>query len=124
MGRIRKTSDILKIDGVPLLSPTSYSVSMEDLELNSARTADGILHRDYARKGMRKVSLSYEVLTQQEMEELLPLVQKDSFQLTYQDPQYGVHTITCYCAAQGGQLSNAVLYQGLYHSVTLDCIQL
>ena len=116
-------SEIYSIGGYRLPSPTSASVSVEDLELSAYRDAIGRVHRERARQGVRKVSFSYDILTQEELSELLPHLSATFFRLTYLDPEYGKHTIECYCSQKSGDLYSAILYNGLWRNVQFNCIE-
>ena len=116
-------SEIYKINGKPIFSPTSASVSIEDLETSAERTADGTLHRERARQGVRKISFTYDRLTQEEMQLLIPMLSPVFFELTYLDPEKGTNTITCYCASKSSDLYSAVFYDGYWMSVKFNCIE-
>lgn len=116
-------SEIYKINGKPIFSPTSASVSIEDLETSAERTADGTLHRERARQGVRKISFTYDRLTQEEMQLLIPMLSPVFFELTYLDPENGTNTITCYCASKSSDLYSAVFYDGYWMSVKFNCIE-
>ena len=49
-----KQSEIYAIDSEALYEPSAVSVSMEDLEVSAERDANGYLHRERARQGVRK----------------------------------------------------------------------
>ncbi len=116
-------SNIYKIDGTPMPSPTAASVGIEDLETSAYRDAQGYLHRERAREGVRKVSFSYDALTQDEYSDLIDLLSPVYFDLTYYDPQLGAVTKECYCSKKEGNLYSAVLYNGLYRDVKFNCIE-
>lgn len=116
-------STIFKIDGQAMYSPSSASVSMEDLEVTAERDANGYLHRQRARQGVRKVSFAYDAMTGEEAAELLEMLTPEFFNLTYCDPELGVHTIQCYCAKKDGEPYSAVLYGGLWRNVKFNCIE-
>ena len=116
-------SSIYKINGTPIPSPTEASVSIEDLEVDAYRTADGVLHRERARQGVRKVSFKYDILTQSEYASLLTQLSPLFFELTYLDPQRGASTIECYSSKKEGSLYSALLYNGLYRDITFNCIE-
>ena len=116
-------SEIYKINGKPIFSPTSSSVSIEDLETSAERTADGTLHRERARQGVRKISFTYDRLTQEEMQLLIPMLSPVFFELTYLDPEKGTNTITCYCSSKSSDLYSAVFYGGYWMGVKFNCIE-
>lgn len=104
-------------------SPSSASVSSTDLELDAYRDANGYTHRERARQGVRKVNFSYDVLDQEWMQKLLPLLRSEYFSLTYYDPEYGKHTIQAYCTTKDSELYSAVFYNGLWRNVQFNCIE-
>ncbi|MCI8649597.1 MAG: hypothetical protein HFG20_05715 [Anaerotruncus sp.] len=116
-------SQIYKIDGWEPPAPSSASVSMEDLEADAYRDASGVLHRERARQGLRKVSFGYDALSQQQLSELLSHLSGAFFELTYQDPEFGVHTIECYCSSKSAELYSAFLYDGVWQSIQFNCIE-
>lgn len=118
-----KTSEIYKINSSELPEPSTSSVGMEDLEISAERDANGYLHRERAREGVRKVSFTYEVMTQEELSVVLKMLQPVYFDLTYLDPERGVSTIECYCAKKDGELYSALFYNGLWRNVKFNCIE-
>lgn len=118
-----QTSEIYKINGKAMPSPTAAAVNMEDLEVSAERDANGYLHRERARQGVRKVSFTYNVMTQEELSALLKMLTPVFFDLTYLDPIDGVKTIEAYCAKKDTELISAVLYNGLYRNVKFNCVE-
>lgn len=118
-----KQSEIYAIDGEALYNTSSVSVSMEDLEVSAERDANGYLHRERARQGVRKVSFTYEVMTQEELSETLKKLKPEYFHLTYLDPERGVTTIECYCSKKDSELYSAVYYNGLWRNVKFNCVE-
>ena len=78
-----KQSEIYAIDGEALYNTSSVSVSMEDLEVSAERDANGYLHRERARQGVRKVSFTYEAMTQEELSQTLKRLKPEYYNLTY-----------------------------------------
>lgn len=118
-----KLSEVFKINGKAIYEPSSFSVGMEDLELSAERTADGILHRERVRTGVRKVSIGYNTLTQEEISDLLPMLTPEFFSLTYPDPETGTATIECYCAKKDSELYSRIFYNGLWRNIKFNCIE-
>ncbi len=116
-------SEIWKIDGKSIFQPSGHIVSMEDLETSAERTADGILHRERARQGVRKVGFSYDLITQEELSQLIPMLAPEFIKLTYLDPEYGIHTIEAYCSRKQSELYSAVFYNGLWRAVQFNVIE-
>lgn len=103
--------------------PQTYSVNMEDLETSAERTADGILHRQRARQGVRKLSFGYTVITQESYSKLLKMLKPEFINLQYFDPENGISTIECYCSTKQGELYGRYFYGGLWRNVTFNCIE-
>lgn len=117
---IAKKSELFKIDGKPMYEPSSCKVVIADLQLEAYRTDDGKLHKKLARKGLRKVSLTYSALTQEELSELLNQLDGEEFQLTYPDPKDGVKTIKGYCSDISQDLYSGVLYNGIWKDISFS----
>ena len=118
-----KTSEIYAINGQAIYEPSAAPVSMEDLEVTAERDANGYLHRERARQGVRKVSFTYEVMTQEELSETLKMLTAVYFNLTYLDPEKGIATIECYCSKKDGDLYSAFYYGGLWRNVKFNCVE-
>lgn len=119
---IKKTSTF-KIDGKSTYCPSSCQVAISDLQLEAYRTDDGKLHKKLARKGVRKVSLKYAALTQQQLSELISQLSKEEFQLTYPDPKDGIKTITGYCSDITQDLYSGVFYNGLWKDISFNVVE-
>ena len=56
--------DILKVDGVALPAPHSYTVTLNDLDsADTGRTEDGMLVRQRLRGGVAKISVQWKALS-------------------------------------------------------------
>lgn len=116
-------SQIYAIGGYKPPSPSSASVSITDLELSAERDANGYVHRERARQGVRSISFSYDLLGQEDLQRLIVVMRPVFFNLTYLDPEYGRHTIECYASKKSQELYSAVLYNGLWRNVQFNCIE-
>lgn len=116
-------SKLYSINGTALPSPSGTSVGWEDVhDPNSGRTLDAEMHITIvARK--RKVELKYDILTQNQMQQLQALLDGTYYQLSYFDPLYGQHTIKCYVSSTSQELYNALLYKGLWRNVSFSAIE-
>jgi hypothetical protein len=90
---------MVKINGVDLPKyPSEFSVAISDLDdgATSGRTMDGTMHRDrIAIK--QKLSLSFNVLLNDEVAILLQMISDIFFDVTYPNPYTGGETtIECY----------------------------
>lgn len=116
-------SEIYVINGYKPPSPASASVSMTDLELSAERDANGYVHRERARQGVRTVSFSYDVLDQANVQKILAAMRPAFFSLTYLDPEYGKHTIQCYASKKDADPYSAIFFNGLWRNLKFNCIE-
>lgn len=90
---------MIKINNVLMPVPSTFSVSIEDIDGESERTADALLHRErLATK--RKLEIEYKHLTQADSSKLLNAIQDVFFSVNYPDPQLGMTTKTFYVGAR------------------------
>lgn len=76
-------------------APTEFSVTLADLDGSSNRNLSGYVVRDrIATK--RKLSYSYNVLTQEEISPILGSMENVFFYVQFPDPRNGTETIQCY----------------------------
>lgn len=86
---------MLKINGVAIATPKTFEVTINDLDGESNRNANGDLIRDrIAIK--RKLNLEWGLLSQTETSKLLKSVKDVFFDVTYPDPMDGIVTRTMY----------------------------
>lgn len=86
---------MIKINGVTIATPSVFEPSIEDIDGESNRNANGDLIRDRIAV-KRKLVLEWPSLTQDEMSMLLNEVKDIFFSVTFPDPQLGVITKTMY----------------------------
>lgn len=86
---------MLKINGVAIATPKTYEVTVQDLDGETNRNADGGLIRDRIAV-KRKINLEWPPLTQAEISTLLTAVSGVFFTVTFPDPQLGMVTKTMY----------------------------
>lgn len=87
---------LIKINGVDIPTPTSYSVSIQDLS-NAERNATGtmIIERIATK---RKIELGWSYLTKEKTSILLNAINPVFFNVQYIDPQTGgIKSGTFYC---------------------------
>ncbi len=126
MAGINKLSSTWKINGVPIYTPgKDTQIDKESLaSSDSGRTEAGFMQIDWLRTEITKVYFTYETMTTDELSYMLSLVQGKEFTLTYYDPiDKAVRTIECYTSTSSMKLYNAVLYNGMWHSVTFNAIE-
>jgi hypothetical protein len=86
---------MLKINGVAIAAPSVYEMTIQDLDGESNRNANGDLIRDRIAV-KRKLNLEWPPLDQREISTLLNAVSSVFFTVTFPDPQLGMITKTMY----------------------------
>lgn len=86
---------MLKVNGVDIATPKTYQPSLNDIDGETNRNANGDLIRDrIATK--RKLEMEWAPLTQDESSTLLKAVDDVFFEVTFPDPKDGIITKTMY----------------------------
>lgn len=84
-----------KIGDKQMKNPSSYKISLEDLDNDSYRSkVTGALIDTVVAKRMHKVSLTYNHLTEQEAEEILTAINPNPIMATMKSPCFAGGTIT------------------------------
>ena len=86
---------MLKINGVSIATPKVYEVTVQDLDGETNRNANGDMIRDRIAV-KRKLNLEWQPLSQSEISTLLTAVSGVFFTVTFPDPQDGLITKTMY----------------------------
>lgn len=86
---------MIKINGVAIATPKTFEVTVNDLDGESGRNANGELIRDRIAV-KRKINLEWPALTQAESSNLLNAVSDVFFTVEFPDPQLGVISKTMY----------------------------
>lgn len=86
---------MLKINGVAIATPKTFEITIQDLDGESNRNANGDLIRDRITV-KRKINLEWPQLTQGQISTLLNAVSSVFFTVTFPDPQLGLITKTMY----------------------------
>lgn len=86
---------MIKINGVDIATPKTYDATVNDLDGESNRNANGELIRDRIAV-KRKLNLEWGPLTQSQISTLLNAVSSVFFTVTFPDPQLGIATKTMY----------------------------
>ncbi|WP_346888344.1 DUF6711 family protein [Clostridium sp. UBA1056] len=86
---------MLKIGGVDIATPKTFEITIQDLDGESNRNANGDLVRDRITV-KRKINLEWPPLTQGQISTLLNAVSSVFFTVTFPDPQLGLITKTMY----------------------------
>lgn len=85
----------LIINGVTIVTPKSFQVSIQDIDGETGRDANGNMVRDRVTT-KRKLDCEWGFLTQSEMSTLLSSVTNEFFSVSYPDPIIGQTTKTFY----------------------------
>lgn len=97
---------MLKVNGVDIATPKTYQPSLNDIDGETNRNANGDLIRDrIATK--RKLEMEWPPLTQDESSALLNAVADEFFECTFPDPKDGMITKTMYV---GDRSTPALVY--------------
>lgn len=86
---------MISINGVAIATPSVYEITIQDLDGESNRNANGDLIRDRITV-KRKINLEWPPLSQSEIQTLLNAVSSVFFTVTFPDPQQGMTTKTMY----------------------------
>lgn len=85
---------IWKSDGVGQKSPSSFNLSIEDQDVNSYRSkVNNTLNDRVIAKGMVKADFSYDMLTEQEAEDIMAETWKNPMNLEIKCPILGGKTL-------------------------------
>nr|DAT41476.1 MAG TPA: hypothetical protein [Caudoviricetes sp.] len=100
---------LLNINNVDMPKPTSYQVSVQDLDSSeSVRSESGLLHRDRIRAGVRTVNASWTVRTA-DSSKILNAASGESFTVKFFDPQENsIKTATMYAGDRTVSLKNLI----------------
>lgn len=86
---------MLILNGVVVPTPKAMSISINDIDAETGRNANGTIVRDRVAV-KRKIECEWGMLTQDEMQTLLNAVTPVFFSVKYIDPQTGITTKTMY----------------------------
>lgn len=85
----------LIINGVTVVAPKSFKVSISDVDGETGRNARGDMVRDRVAV-KRKLECEWGLLSQAEMSALLTAVKSEFFTVSYPDPEVGIISRTFY----------------------------
>ena len=71
---------------VEIPNPSSYSVTLSDIDLDSKRSNGGVLHRNRVRAGVYSVACSWDWLNDDQIDLLLNSIKEKEFKLKFRDP--------------------------------------
>lgn len=81
-------------DGVKIANPSSYKVTMADIDLNSQRATSGTLNRNRVRTNVFSIECTWDWLSDTELDKLLAAMQAAKFTLTFRNPLQRLTTET------------------------------
>lgn len=116
------------VDGTAIYVPApNTQVSHESIQsADTGRTEDGVMHIDWVRTNMVKVSMVWKYLTGNEVATLESLMQGKEFTLSYLD-KGSVHTASVYVSTLSYKKVTDALYTsegGLYQDITANAIEI
>ena len=86
---------MIKINGVDIITPKVFEVTVTDLDGESNTNANGEIIRDRIAV-KRNISIEWQPLSQTEIETILKAVNNVFFTVTFPDPMSGIVTKTMY----------------------------
>lgn len=114
-------------NGTALYKPQGCEITHENyVGSNSGRTEDGVMHIDWLRRDLRKVTIKYNAMTGNEMDELVGLVQGKEYTATFRD-RGKTCTMSAYTGDCKYELYNETLCSsegGLYTDVSFDMVEM
>lgn len=114
-----------KIGKTEIPDPSAVTVSINPLHGEATgRTDDGLMHTEIIHLGKRKIEITYNILSQEQLTTLCGLLMTQYYTFTYPcDPVEGNKTIECYGTTLSQELYSGVLYNGLWRNVKFSCIE-
>ena len=86
---------MISIGGTALPSPTSYSVSLSDLDSeNTTRNAQGVLIRDRVRAKVYKIDIGWEFLSPAQLQTITNAAAGVKLSVSFFDPTTGTANVT------------------------------
>lgn len=113
---------MLKVKGVAIAAPKTFSASLNDIDGESNRNANGELLRDrIATK--RKLEMEWGPLSQDEISTLLTAVSDVFFEVTFPDPKEGMITKTMYVGDRTSPMYTFIDGEGKWSSLKMNFIE-
>lgn len=123
----KDTKGYWAVNGTALYKPQGCGITHENyVGSNSGRTEDGVMHIDWLRRDLRKVTIKYNAMTGNEMDELVGLVQGKEYTATFRD-RGKTCTMSAYTGDCKYELYNETLCSsegGLYTDVSFDMVEM
>lgn len=125
IGKI-STDNAWMVDGTPIYIPSSVQIDHDNqVSSDSGRTETGEMHITWVRGDIRKVSLTYNYLTGEEVAYMVNLMQGKIFKFTY--PDNGATTITAYTGKCSYKSYTLSLYEnegGIYSDFQINVVEM
>jgi hypothetical protein len=101
---------LITIDSSPLPNPTSYKVTLADLDSgNTRRTENGLLKRSRVRSNIYSIEVGWEGVTKAQLQSITDALSPEKFQVTFFDPTQSANTtISAYASDRSGELSSVI----------------
>lgn len=116
------TNGYWKVGSTPIYVPDHITIDHDNIVgPKSGRTESGKMHIDWVRRDVRKVSLTYDVLTGAEVAFMNNLMQGKTFEFTYYDN--GVKKMDAYCGKNTYEEHNLSAYEsdgGIYKGFKIN----
>lgn len=114
-----------KVGDSPIYEPSAgVTIQHENLAgSSSGRTEDGIMHIDWVRRDVRKVGLKWSVLTQEELDYIIGLMQGKEYVFTFID-RGQVCTMNAYSSNCSYTLATYANGKPIYTDVSINVIEL
>ena len=120
------TNGYWAVNGIPIYVPDDVNISHDNVVTSdSGRTESGVMHITWVRTDVRKVELTYNMITGDAVEYMRNLMQGKVFDFTYYDN--GIHTINCYtgkCNYKQKNLSQYASEGGLCKDFKIDVVEM
>lgn len=114
---------LISINGVGLLTPSKYEVSLLDISKAERNAKGNMLIERINTK--RKISISYSVLTGSDLSDLLGKLSPTSFSVTYLDPQTNAYrTSSFYCGDRNVGMIDYINGNPRYRDLSFDLIEM
>lgn len=113
---------MLILNGVVVPTPKSMSISINDIDAETGRNANGTIVRDRVAV-KRKIECEWGMLTQEEMQKLLNAVTPVFFSVKFIDPQIGETTKTMYVGDRTAPVYNFNSKFKLWSSLKMNFIE-
>lgn len=114
------------VNGIPIPPPTSWQVDFYDMQENANRDSKGYEHSDEVRSNLRKLFMTWNNISKEQIRTILQTVQPHYIDISYpDDPFTGErHIITSYKGDRKCVLYNFALPNGtMWSSLTFNCIE-